>query len=100
MNGYQLYRQYMDKAERSERESVDWLYGKVLSSAYYLVGITRLFDTLEQAEMLGCRIGLVYSLQGVAIPPVPYDIELVTAEPISMPLAHQQSDTQWPGFLV
>jgi hypothetical protein len=100
MNGFQLYRQYMEKAERSERESAEWKYGQVLNSAYYLVGVTRLFDTLEEAEALGCRIGLQYSLQGGATPPVPCDIELITVENTSSPFTHQHTETHWPGFLV
>jgi hypothetical protein len=80
MNGFQLYQQYLAKAERSHRDSADWRYGNLLSTAFYVVGVTRLFDMLEQAETLGCRIGLVYSQQIGTMPPSPCEIELVYSE--------------------
>lgn len=99
MNGFQLYKQYITKAERSHRESADWRYGNVLSSAFYLVGVTRLFDMLEQAETLGCRIGLVYAQAGESTSPLPCGIELVSSENAGNPFAHQAGSPQLPGFL-
>lgn len=100
MNGFQLYKQYVSRAETATRGTADWVYGQVLTSAFYLVGITPLFDMLEQAEAMGCRIGLVYSFQGGTMPPLPSGIELVKAECVSTPFAHQCNATRWAGSLV
>jgi hypothetical protein len=99
MNGFQLYKQYITKAERSHRESADWRYGNLLSSAFYLVGVTRLFDMLEQAETLGCRIGLVYAQSGESASPLPCGIELVSPENAGNPFVHQTDPAQLPVFL-
>ncbi len=97
MNGFQLYKHYVSKSETSAWGTADWRYGQLLISAFYLVGITPLFDMLEQAEALGCRIGLVYSHQDGPTPPLPTGIELVRAECIHTPFAHLHNHTQWLG---
>ncbi len=97
MNGFQLYKQYITQAERSHRESADWRYGNLLSSAFYLVGVTRLFDMLEQAETLGCRIGLVYAQSSESTFPLPCGIELVSSENAGNPFSHQAGPAQLPG---
>lgn len=95
MNGFQLYKQYVSRAETATRGTADWHYGQVLTSAFYLVGVTTLFDMLEQAEAQGYRIGLVYSCQEATTPPLPSGIELVKAEYAAIPLAHQSIAAQW-----
>ncbi|WP_288424267.1 hypothetical protein [uncultured Spirosoma sp.] len=98
MNGFQLYKQYITKAERSQRESADWRYGNLLSMAFYLVGVTRLFDMLEQAETTGCRIGLVYAQASESASPLPCGIELVSSENAANPFIHQAGPAQSLGF--
>lgn len=95
MNGFQLYKQYVSKSETAAWGTADWRYGQLLISAFYLVGITPLFDMLEQAEALGCRIGLVYSHPDGATPPLPAGIELVKTEGAQGLLSHSHGPTQW-----
>ena len=97
MNGFQLYKHYVSKSETAAWGTADWRYGQLLISAFYLVGITRLFDMLEQAEALGCRIELVYAHQDGATPPLPTGIGLVRIEGPHAPFLHAHSPTQWFG---
>lgn len=101
MNGFQLYKEYVARGERADRGTSDWSYGQVLVSAFYLVGITRLFDMLEQAETLKCRIRLVYSLQADSGAPTPCGIELIATEQETiLTPADQRSDlAYWPTFM-
>ncbi len=96
MNGFQLYKQYVSRSEVAAWGTADWRYGQLLISAFYLVGITPLFDMLEQAEALGCRIGLVYSHQDGSMPPLPAGIELVGTEVAQAPFSHSHT-YQWPN---
>ncbi len=95
MNGFQLYKHYVSRSEVAAWGTADWRYGQLLISAFYLVGITPLFDMLEQAEALGCRIGLVYSHSDGTTPPLPAGIELVKTECTQALLSHSSSHTQW-----
>ncbi len=98
MNGFQLYKLYVSKSETAARGTADWRYGQLLISAFHLVGITPLFDMLEQAEALGCRIGLVYSHQDGSTPPLPAGIELVRTECTHAALSYSHSHAQWLNF--
>lgn len=102
MNGFQLYKEYVAKGERADRGTSDWSYGQVLVSAFYLVGITQLFDMLEQAETLGCRIRLIYSFQADSGAPTPCGIELIATEQqtILTPADHRSDLAYWPNFMV
>jgi hypothetical protein len=95
MNGFQLYKHYVSRSEAAAWGTADWRYGQLLTSAFYLVGITPLFDMLEQAEVLGCRIGLVYSHQDNPASALPTGIELVRTDCVHGAFAHSYSHTQW-----
>lgn len=102
MNGFQLYKEYVARGERANRGTSDWNYGQVLTSAFYLVGITRLFDMLEQAEVLGCRIRLVYSLPVDSGVPTPCGIEMIATEQESVPTSvdYRSDLARWSNFMV
>lgn len=76
MNGFYLYKMYVSRGENARRDTPDWCYSQLLTEAFYLVGVTELFDKLEQAEITGQRINLVYPANG---PQLPCGIELVAA---------------------
>lgn len=103
MNGYQLYQQYTQAGQLAERDSDAWCYGHLLHRAFYVVGITRLFDLLEQAQLTNQRVGLVYTSLSTASPLVPNDIELVdhpspailTASSVSTPSISATRPYSW-----
>ncbi len=97
MNGFQLYKHYVSRSETASWGTADWRYGQLLTTAFYLVGVTPLFDMLEQAEALGCRIGLVYAHPDDPASPLPTGIELVRTDCAHAPFAHSYNHTQWIG---
>ncbi len=81
MNGYQLYQHYTKAGQVARRDSDVWYYGQLLQRAFYLVGITRLFDLLEQAEASNKQVGLVYTSGSTGGLPMAGDIELIDQAP-------------------
>jgi len=77
MDGFYLYKHYTGCGKLARRGTSDWQYGQLLTEAFYLVGITKLFDMLEQAEQVGKRIELVYSAYSETGIPMPSDIQLI-----------------------
>lgn len=71
MNGFQLYKQYMTRAEAAGRGTPAWAYGQLLVTAFELVGVTRLFDMLEQADVLGGNWRWCIGLRGKEPRPTP-----------------------------
>lgn len=82
-NGFQLYKDYISRGEVAPRYTAEWRYSQLLTQAFYVVGITRLFDLLEQAELSGQRVDLVYEHQGESGLVVAHDISLVDRQPFS-----------------
>ncbi|GEM_PF-5369233 len=75
-NGFSLYKDYLSASQVAKRGSFDWQYGQLLTEAFYLVGVRKLFDLLEQADETGQYIELVYApSDGVTIP-IAFDIRL------------------------
>lgn len=100
MNGFYLYKTYVSRGEAARRGTPDWCYGRLLTQAYYTVGVTALFDMLEQAELLGKCIDLVYSPYSDYSPPIPCGIKLVDMQPADsitqMNLAQLATLAQYP----
>lgn len=69
----------MGRGESARRGTPAWCYSQLLTKAFYLVGVTELFDKLEQAELTGKRIDLVYPDYTDCSPPIPCGIKLVEA---------------------
>ncbi len=75
-NGFSLYKNHLLASQVAKRGSFAWQYGQLLTEAFYLVGVRKLFDLLEQADETGQHIELVYiPTDGVTIP-VAFDIRL------------------------
>lgn len=85
MDGCQLYQQYTKAGQLACRDSDAWHYGHLLQRAFHIVGITRLFDLLEQAEAGGQRIDLVFTSTYDGALPVATDIKLVNLAPPTLP---------------
>ncbi|WP_288423572.1 hypothetical protein [uncultured Spirosoma sp.] len=81
MDGYQLYKKYTMAGQLANWDSDAWHYGQLVHQAFYLVGITRLFDLLEQAEADGKRLELLYAAPGSGCPPVAYDVQVADTAP-------------------
>lgn len=81
MDGYQLYKKYTTAGQLATLDSDTWQYGQLVHQAFHLVGITRLFDLLEQAEASGRRLELIYRVVVAGRPPVPCDVQLVDIAP-------------------
>ncbi len=91
MNGYQLYQHYTQAGQLAYRDSDAWCYGQLLQRAFYVAGITRLFDLLEQAEGTNKRLGLVYTSEVNGGAPIANDIELIDQAPPTVPANHALS---------
>lgn len=96
MDGYQLYKKYTTAGQLAALDSDVWQYGQLVHLAFHLVGITRLFDLLEQAEATNRRLELVYSATGVGRAPVPSDVQLTDNAP---PTLMSPADVHSPGRL-
>ncbi len=81
MDGYQLYKKYTTAGQLASWDSDARQYGQLVHQAFYLVGITRLFDLLEQAEADGKRLELIYSSPRSGSPPVAYDVQVTDTAP-------------------
>jgi len=81
MDGYQLYKNYTTAGQLASWDSDARQYGQLVHQAFYLVGITRLFDLLEQAYADGKRLELVYSAPRNGCPPVAYDVQVGDTAP-------------------
>ncbi len=78
-NGFSLYKDYLSASQTAKRGSFDWQYGQLLTEAFYLVGVRKLFDLLEQADETGQQIELVYAPNDGLTVPVAFDIRLTDA---------------------
>lgn len=87
-NGFSLYKNYLTASQAAQRDSLAWQYGQLLTEAFHLVGVRKLFDLLEQAEATGQRIELVYAPNDGTSVPVAYDIQL-TDSPASLTPFHR-----------
>lgn len=83
MNGFELYRKYMTIGESSKRDTPEWLYAQTLTEAFYIVGVTHLFDMLEKAEEQGMRIEISCSDSATPDMMPPCGIQLVSREPVT-----------------
>lgn len=81
MDGYQLYKKYTMAGQQSTWDSDACQYGQLVHQAFYLVGITRLFDLLEQAEADGKRLELLYAAPRSGCPPVAHDVQVADTAP-------------------
>ncbi len=81
MNGFQLYKKYIALGHNAGRNSVQWAYAQTLNEAFCLVGTTRLFNLLEQAEVTNQRIVLQY----------PSSTEVITGDACTLQLASWES---------
>ncbi|PRY34220.1 hypothetical protein CLV58_11892 [Spirosoma oryzae] len=81
MNGFQLYKKYITSGQNAGRDSEQWAYAQTLNEAFSLVGTTRLFNLLEQAEATNQRIVLQY----------PSSTEVITGEACTLQLASWES---------
>ncbi len=78
-NGFSLYKHYLSASQVAKRGSFAWQYGQFLTEAFYLVGVQKLVDLLEQADKTGQHIELVYApSDGVTISTT-FDIRLADA---------------------
>jgi hypothetical protein len=84
MNGFQLYKKYIALGQNAGRNSAHWAYAQTLNEAFCLVGTTRLFNLLEQAEATDQRIVLHY----------PSSTEVITSEACTLQLASWESVTK------
>lgn len=84
MNGFQLYKKYITLGQNAGRSSEQWAYAQTLNEAFCLVGTTRLFNLLEQAEATNQRILLQY----------PSSTEVITGEACTLQLASWESVTK------
>jgi hypothetical protein len=84
MNGFQLYKKYVALGQSAGRNSEQWAYAQTLNEAFCLVGTTRLFNLLEQAETINQRIVLQY----------PSSTEVITGEACTLQLASWESITK------
>lgn len=96
MDGYQLYKKYTTAGQLAPQDSDVWQYGQLVHLAFHLVGITRLFDLLEQAEASNRRLEMVYSVAGVGRAPVPSDVLLIDKAP---PVLMNPVDVHQPSRL-
>lgn len=78
-NGFSLYKNHLSASQSAKRGSFAWQYGKLLTEAFYLVGVQKLFDLLEQADETGQHIELVYTPSDGISAPVAFDIRLTEA---------------------
>ncbi len=78
-NGFSLYKDYLSASQVAKRDSFAWQYGQLLTEAFYLVGVRKLFDLLEQADKTGQHIELVYAPSDGVTLPVAFDIRLADA---------------------
>lgn len=78
-NGFSLYKDYLSASQTAKRGSFDRQYGQLLTEAFYLVGVRKLFDLLEQADETGQYIELVYAPSDGLTVPVAFDIRLTDA---------------------
>lgn len=60
LNGFELYKRYTTIGTTAGRNTPQWEYAQTLNEAFQAVGITRLFDMLEEAEREGKCIELTY----------------------------------------
>ncbi len=99
MDGYQLYKKYTTAGQLASWDSDVRQYGQLVHQAFYLVGITRLFDLLEQAEADGKRLELVYSSPRSGSPPVAYDVQVAETAPPTLATLFDVSSPNWPSLL-
>lgn len=78
-NGFSLYKDYLLASEVAKRGSFARQYGQLLTEAFYLVGVRKLFDLLEEADETGQHIELVYTPSDGVTVPVACDIRLTDA---------------------
>ncbi|QJD79086.1 hypothetical protein [Spirosoma rhododendri] len=83
MNGFELYKKYMTIGESAKRGTPEWTYAQTLTEAFYIVGVTYLFDMLEKAEEQGLCIEVVYSESAVSDMMPACGIQLASREPVS-----------------
>lgn len=97
MNGLLLYKHYTAAGQLADRDSDAWHYGRLLRQAFHIVGITRLFDLLEQAEAVSQRIDLVFTSTYDGQLPVPTDVRLINVAPPTLPGGQGLTDQfAWP----
>ncbi len=99
MDGYQLYKKYTTAGQLASWDSDARQYGQLVHQAFYLVGITRLFDLLEQAEADGKRLELVYASPRSGSPPVAYDVQVADTAPPTLTILPDISSPNRPAPL-
>jgi hypothetical protein len=98
MNGFELYKKYITIGEASKRDTPEWSYAQTLTEAFYVVGVTYLFDMLEKAEEQGMRIEIVCSDSTGQDMKSPCSIQLVSREPVTGKFDNRISAWKYPSY--